>query len=1469
MGDTPTMVAVVLTALGLERQAVCDQLGATRTINQRDTEYALGSLDGTNVSWTVVVGETRAGNVSAAIHVGRAIEVFAPDVLLFVGVAGGVKDLQLGDIVAADAVHGYETGKDSDAFLPRGRTDRPPNRLVRHAMVVRNAATWVDRIQPSPPTRRPIALVGPIAAGEKVVASTRSATYDLLRRSYSDVVAVEMEGSGFLQAAYEYDAPALVVRGISDLLDDKVPAADEVWQPVAARHAAAFAVELLHTYVPPRSPSAPYRPPPEFVAPGTGATDALVVAFAPVDRAWGMWVARVLREAGYVVTHRETSGDHSGTVAIGDVPLLIDDLARDEATARKAVIDAAAVVPAPYPAMSGLGRLGDAPRFPAAMPPIWHVPFPRAPKFTGREEELRALAELLAARETTVVHALAGRGGVGKSTLAVEHAYRRIGDYDVVWWLRAEDPSVLAADFAALAAPLTLTLGEYDQEVAVAAVRRWLEEHARWLLVFDNAGEPESIARYLPRRRTGHVLVTSRNQHWADSADVLTLDVPPEDEAIAFLRRRAGLASDDAVRLAGAVGRLPKAMEVAAAYLLATRCPVDEYLARVGPVVDDLFAVSFEQVERNPVAAAVLDSCALLAPEDIPRSLLVEVAGGADELDRAVRELLRYSLVDAAGDAVSVHRLVQSARRRTCGNALDERAAAVVSALADALPARIDDPAGWPVLARLLPHVLVLAERYETAEVATLLNRVGNYQRTASDLTGARSSLERAVAISEASLSPAHPAVATALGNLALVLKELGDAAGARPLLERALAIDEAALGPAHPAVAVDLSNLAMVLKAQGDAVGARPLLERALAIDEAELGRAHPAVATTLGNLALVLGDLGDAAGARPLLERALAINEAALGPAHPTVATTVGNLALVLKHLGDAAGARPLLERALAIKEAALGPAHPAVATALGNLALVLQDLGDAAGARPLLERALAIDEAALGPAHPGVAVDLGNLALVLQDLGNAAGARPLLERALAIDETALGPAHPAVATTLGNLATVLGDLGDAAGARPLLERALAINEAALGPAHPAVAVDLSNLAMVLKAQGDAVGARPLLERAVAIKEAALGPVHPAVATDFGHLATVLQDLGDAAGARRLLERALAIARATYGADDRRARWLTAALADLDEDVLAGRRRLAEEVAAALLAVRAVPPDVELTIRPGFLDVPTSAGRITLAIVAPDRLDAAAIPVPAPGQALVVVADAIPEPVRRELARRGWGWFDRRGHLRIVAAGLDVDAAIPTAASRGRRRRLFGAVGIDVAFELLVEPEGTAGVRPLARATARSVAQVSTVLARFREEGLVLPDDTVNREQLFEALAEHWRPHWEYLAALPDTDDPMFGDEPWVVADTAAAVAWGVPLVTSGDYPPHFYVPDERVLRHATRVLGTTAPGRHACAVALPPARGVLVRAVPRDGAAALAHPVAVALDLARDPRGREALASWDPPPGYARVW
>jgi len=186
-----------------------------------------------------------AGNAGAAVEAERAIAYFKPDILFFVGIAGGIKDVAIGDVVASTKVYGYESGRAEETFTLRTEVGLSTYGLEQRAKAEARKSDWLQRL-PSVPSSPPKVFVAPIAAGEKVIASTESEIFQFLRSNYGDAIAVEMEGLGFLEAARaNQQVSALIIRGISDLIYNKAEADKEGYQEIAARHASAFAFEIL------------------------------------------------------------------------------------------------------------------------------------------------------------------------------------------------------------------------------------------------------------------------------------------------------------------------------------------------------------------------------------------------------------------------------------------------------------------------------------------------------------------------------------------------------------------------------------------------------------------------------------------------------------------------------------------------------------------------------------------------------------------------------------------------------------------------------------------------------------------------------------------------------------------------------------------------------------------------------------------------------------------------------------------------------------------------------------------------------------------------------------------------------------------------------------------------------------------------------------------------------------------------
>jgi hypothetical protein len=529
----------------------------------------------------------------------------------------------------------------------------------------------------------------------------------------------------------------------------------------------------------------------------------------------------------------------------------IDLVGLDEPAAKKALV-------------TGVQRVGDkpvtAPRVPGALPKIWNVPHLRNPNFTGREQLLQELRAALTSGRAAAIVPIAGLGGVGKTQLAIEYAYLHTDDYEIVWWVRAEDPSTLMSDYARLATHLGLPEKDLaDQQAVAAAVRSWLDHHAGWLLILDNARNAADCRDHLPMGGAGHVLITSRDPNWSSVAKPVRLPVLPRAEAVAFLQKRCERGEPVvAGKLCEALGDLPLALEHAGAYVEATGGSIAEYLelyrGRPRELLTDAVAetwdISFERLQtEEPMALDLLCFVAFLAPDDIDPHVVSAAFPDPMRFDRTRAALRRYSLIDVSGGRIAVHRLVQAVTRDRLAREGQEQkwAEAAVELVNNAFPFKDDLVETWSPSTRLLPHALAAAGHSERLGVALestdrLLNLVGLCLRNQGQLGEAEQALRRARAVAERVYGPDHPGVGSDASNLGRILKAQGDLAGALQYTQRALAIAKNAYGPDHPNVAAVANNIGTILMDQGDLAGALEYAKRALAIDEKYTG---PTIAT------------------------------------------------------------------------------------------------------------------------------------------------------------------------------------------------------------------------------------------------------------------------------------------------------------------------------------------------------------------------------------------------------------------------------------------------------------------------------------------------------------------------------------------------------------------------------------------------------------------------------------------------
>ena len=238
-----------MTALDIEHAAVLahlTDLGAHR--HPSGTVFDVGAVAG-HPGHRVALAVTGPGTTAAATLTERANTEFSPAAMVFVGIAGGLREwLRIGDVVVATKIYSYQGGRSGDdEFLVRPSAWSVAHSLDQEARRLLRGNAWHSFLPDRAAGDPPVAHFEPIATGDVVLDSRRSELAGRLRASYNDAVAVDMEGCGFAHAAHLGDqVRAVSVRGISDHADGSKAASDrEGGQLLAARNAAAFAIALI------------------------------------------------------------------------------------------------------------------------------------------------------------------------------------------------------------------------------------------------------------------------------------------------------------------------------------------------------------------------------------------------------------------------------------------------------------------------------------------------------------------------------------------------------------------------------------------------------------------------------------------------------------------------------------------------------------------------------------------------------------------------------------------------------------------------------------------------------------------------------------------------------------------------------------------------------------------------------------------------------------------------------------------------------------------------------------------------------------------------------------------------------------------------------------------------------------------------------------------------------------------------
>ncbi|MGH3548657.1 MAG: FxSxx-COOH system tetratricopeptide repeat protein [Pseudonocardiaceae bacterium] len=616
---------------------------------------------------------------------------------------------------------------------------------------------------------------------------------------------------------------------------------------------------------------------------------------------------------------------------------------------------------------------------------------PRNQRFVGRGDILEHMRDRFLIEREQATCTLTGPAGTGKSQLALEYAHRFTTDYDLQWWIPAEDARSVQASLIALADELKLPSSPDRPRAALEALRAH-PRYQRWLLVYDNVSVLDTLAELLPTSDSGHVIVTTREPH-PDGTAVGALDAQDSSELLCKLV--PDLSAGDAALVAAHMEQLPQALRLAAAWMsesavamhrvVATRTTAAAwsaaefrartagFLAVQSPPTAALSVIlrTLAENDLGRVTIRLAQLCSWLSPDGVALRLLRSapmvqaLADAADdgqslvldplELDLVLRCGQRYGLFEMNWERpakLTMHRVVQElVRSAMTQSESDSRQREVLHTLAtfaptDPEPEDRQDIADFVELQR---HIAVSGATgsHDVSVRRWLVDQVNYLMRTPSPETW-HFAADLAARVLEG-WQPTSRAESSLKMRLefqfgALQRRQNEDMETLLKWVNGLLDRQQLLLGPTHPRTLKTARSKGGNLQIRGQFAEACAAEQRTLHGFRERLGDHHPDTRRAANNLALWYFLAGDISSALELEQENYAIRMGLFGPDHLDVCWSACNLGIYLRELGRCQEAIKIFDDAIK-RVGALQPdgGHPDEVRIRWQRAIAYRDAGD----------------------------------------------------------------------------------------------------------------------------------------------------------------------------------------------------------------------------------------------------------------------------------------------------------------------------------------------------------------------------------------------------------------------------------------------------------------------------------------------------------------------------------------------
>ncbi|KAM0795974.1 hypothetical protein BDR22DRAFT_919141, partial [Usnea florida] len=795
--------------------------------------------------------------------------------------------------------------------------------------------------------------------------------------------------------------------------------------------------------------------------------------------------------------------------------------------------------------------------------PIILMPFAQDKDFVGREDILKSIDEGFSQSTTLRRIALAGLGGVGKSQIAIEYAYRlrEKRPETSLFWVSANTAARFEQSYRSIATTAQIPGREDPKSDVLHLVHQWLGggESGAWLLVLDNADDAELffgphetgagtdvesplLSRYLPQTGAGSILITSRDQATAFRLSgqnlVLQVGVMSMDDTFALLAKK--LPEDPSANpvkeeLMAELDSVPLAITQASAYIRvhASRMTVAKYLQllrqgeknqmkllshneadlRRDPEVPNsvirTWHITFSQIQtQNPEAADLLARMCMLDRQGIPEFLICQDGDQSLEFENAIAVLLQFSLVveEKGKNMFAIHRLVQLATRtwiETCG-ALQRFQEDALSLVHHQYP--IGNYEDWKTCEALEPHAQIVREYIFDSkscqlQQADILFNEASYAGGRGRFSDAEKLVQKAIDIRSVHLELDDPELSDSLCFLAQTYNDLGRWKEAEEMATQALEQQKRVLGVEHPGTLATLGLLADTYTRQRRWTEAENLFQEVQEVGKRVLGAESPEMLRNTGGLATVYAGQRRWAEAEKLYMQGWEVLRRVAGAEHPETLTAMSDLAAIYGNQARLTEAENLNVQILEVRRRVLGAEHPDILVSMRNLASDYHHQNRHSEAIELLEKVVELGEKIPGANHPRTIDSIALLATWYYEQNRRGEAIELIERVVELEKKSLGPESPD--TIIALLATWYYEQNRHSEAIELMEKVIELQRTVLGADHAERIVQMGWLANWYHNQNRHREAIELMDRVVELEKKSLGLEHPDTTASIYQLA------------------------------------------------------------------------------------------------------------------------------------------------------------------------------------------------------------------------------------------------------------------------------------------------------------------------------------------------------------------------------